>query len=715
MTLFPALTAATGQQETPAALQAAGPDQVAVAGAADEVDLASLLENVVVSATKTALKEDQAPAITTVVSREEIRRWGYQSVAEVLSHVAGVYVIDDHSVPNVGIRGVSGGLRSESGLIKVMIDGRSVAFRSTAGNWLGAELVPLSAVQQIEIIRGPASALYGADAFLGVINVVTRQPEQMDGGEMIVSAVRTAASPGLGHDVSVGTTAGRWQLFASYRHSSEDRSGLLLPGGSPAPNLPPYAPADRRAQGLTLRSEVAFGTVGYRINRRTNLALTGYFSGLDRNAEFADWAQLTNGLDEQGRLGGTRISLRQGFGNLALTVSATQTLDLRLSATGFAGGPTSADRIDVGSELYFVRRQFGYRGLEALAEASWRPTGTLTAVMGAGVIADHQQTPAVYHVMKSSFGELRAGDSQLVSTSIGNVTLWNPGAHSLALWVPRPWLSLTAGARYDYHNIYGGRPSARLGGVVALTSTLRLKVLYGSAFKAPSPQLLWGLPLAVGDISGNSRLRPSYLHTVEGQLAYRPTPFLLLTTGLAYSYVLDQAAFALVGVNQVAQNVAQVESISWESEVKIDWRRRIAMYANVTLNRTRQRISDPGYSAQLTSYPNIAYPLAVAHAGSSAAVPGLPLRLSVEGSFVSARPSSGANALSQGGRYFLDPYFLLGASVRTIGLELFPQRETSLALTGRNLLGAQAANPGFSGIDYPLLGRTVMLQLSQEL
>jgi outer membrane receptor for ferrienterochelin and colicin len=149
-----------------------------------ELDLEALLENVVVTATKSEIAEDQAPAITTVISREEIQRWGYQSVDEVLHHVAGVYVVNDHIIPNLAVRGISGGLRSESGLVKVMIDGHSVAFRSTAGHWLGPELVPLSAVQQIEIIRGPASSLYGADAFLGVINVVTRRPERMQGGEI---------------------------------------------------------------------------------------------------------------------------------------------------------------------------------------------------------------------------------------------------------------------------------------------------------------------------------------------------------------------------------------------------------------------------------------------------------------------------------------------------------------------------------------------------
>jgi outer membrane receptor for ferrienterochelin and colicins len=122
-----------------------------------------------------------------VVTRDAITQWGYAKVAELLRHVVGLYVIDDHIIPNVSVRGVSGGLRSESGLIKVMIDGRPVAFRVTAGNWLGPELVPLSAVERVEIIRGPGSALYGADAFLGVINVVTRRPGKMNGGEFAVA------------------------------------------------------------------------------------------------------------------------------------------------------------------------------------------------------------------------------------------------------------------------------------------------------------------------------------------------------------------------------------------------------------------------------------------------------------------------------------------------------------------------------------------------
>jgi len=682
----------------------------------DELDLAGLLENVVVTATKSELREDEAPAITTVIRREEIRRWGYQSVEDVLEHVAGIYVIDDHILPNVGIRGVSGGLRSESGLVKVMIDGRSVAFRSTSGNWLGVELIPLSAIQQIEIIRGPASALYGADAFLGVINIVTRRPDQMEGGDATITANRQRQS--LGWDVDVGAAAsaaaGRLQFLGSFRSVDEDRSGLRLPAGSPSAVLPSYASADHEARDLTLRSRVGFGKLSYRLGPRAYAAVTGYYSGIDRGAEFADWEQLSHGLDAAGHLNGTTISLRHGFGALELGAQPTRTLDLRLSGMYFQGGPTARDRIDVNSDIYYARREFGYRGFDAAAEANWRPRPSITALAGAEMISDYETLPVIYRVTKSAFGDTPAGDARPDSDAAGRVKLSNLGAHGLVVWMPRRWLNVTAGARYDYHNIYGGRPSARLGGVVSLTPWLHFKLLYGSAFKAPSPQLLYGSPITIGDISGNPNLKPSYVHTVEGQLIYRPNAYLVATTGLAVSEVLDQAAFAQVGVNQVAHNVSQVQSLSWESELRFDYRRQLTGYANLSVNHTRRKLEDAGYVARLTDYPNIAYPTVVGHLGGGVPLPRLPLRLTVEGSFVSARPSSETNTLAAGGRYDLPAYVLLGASLRTTSLEILPSRDTSLALIVRNVLGTTIVDPGFAGVDYPRLGRTILVTLNQQ-
>ncbi len=682
-----------------------------------ELDLEALLENVVVTATKSEIGEDRAPAITTVIDREEIARWGYQSVDEVLRHVAGVYVVNDHIIPNLAVRGISGGLRSESGLVKVMIDGHSVAFRSTAGNWLGPELVPLAAVQQIEIIRGPASSLYGADAFLGVINVVTRRPDQMQGGELSLVAHRQGGTT-WGQDLAVGASAGRWQLLASLRTSSEDRSGLTLPATSPSPKLPAYAPSDLKANDLRLGSTVALAKASYAFGQRASLSLTGYYSQIDRAAEFADWEQLTHNLDSHGRRNGTDISLRQGTLGLYLEAALTRELDLRVSGLGFYGGPTARDRIEIGSDLFYVRRDFGYRGFDANAELAWRPHESLSVLVGAGMILDEEKLPTVYDVLKTSLsaapGE-RAGDEVPASAALGDKVLSNVGANALVMWTPWRYLTFTGGLRYDHHSVYGDKVSGRLGGVAMLRDDLYLKLLYGSAFKAPSPQLLYGSPIVPGDIAGNEQLKPSYVHTFDVQLSYRPVRYLLLKSGVAYSYLLDQAAFAQRGINEVALNMSRLGALSWETELRLDYRRKLAAYANLTINRTVVRLDEENYAADLSSYANAAYPVVVGNVGASTELPHLPLRLSAELSYVSSRSSSSANTLEAGGRYALPAYALLGACLRTRGLHLLEKRETVLVLVLRNLTDVRYADPGFAGIDYPQLGRTALLQVVQEL
>jgi len=178
--------------------------------------------------------------------------------------------------------------------------------------------------------------------------------------------------------------------------------------------------------------------------------------------------------------------------------------------------------------------------------------------------------------------------------------------------------------------------------------------------------------------------------------------------------LLDQAAFAQRGINQVALNISRVGSISWESELRFDYKRKLAAYGNLTINHTVSSFSEDTYVANLSSYSNAAYPVVVANTGVSAEIPRLPLRAGVEVSAVGSRPSSTANTLEAGGRYALSPYVLVGGSVRTRGLHLIGQKETTLSLIGRNLGNAHYADPGFAGIDYPQLGRTLLLQASQE-
>ena len=109
---------------------------------ADEglADLEDLLETRVETsiASKVVESVEEAPSIVTVVTDVETRRWGYRTVGEVREHMVAFYLLDDHTIPNLAVRGIGGGLGGETGLIKVMIDGHSVAYRYAGGNWLSS-------------------------------------------------------------------------------------------------------------------------------------------------------------------------------------------------------------------------------------------------------------------------------------------------------------------------------------------------------------------------------------------------------------------------------------------------------------------------------------------------------------------------------------------------------------------------------------------------
>src|SRR4051812_3644459 len=299
----------------------------------EDLDLVKLLNVQVSTATKTAESIDDAPAVITVVTRADIQRWGYQTVADVLQHTVGFYLIDDHILPNAGVRGMTGGFGSESGMIKVMIDGRSVAYRSTSGNWLGVELVPLESIAQIEIIRGPVSALYGADAFLGVVNIITLKPEDVPKVRAKVALGLTETNPGGRFDVVGGTKFGRFDFMLGAAGEATDRTGLTLPAESPAPRLPDDIGTRRTTQNLERRSLVLQGRVGYRVPDKAEINVSAYASGIKRGGDFASWAQLTNEVDAQGRQRGTVVSLGQFRLNLDSLVHAAPGFDIALSGT----------------------------------------------------------------------------------------------------------------------------------------------------------------------------------------------------------------------------------------------------------------------------------------------------------------------------------------------------------------------------------------------
>ena len=587
-----------------------------------DLDLDQLLHGeIATSYSRNAERVDDAPASVTVITRDQIRIWGYRSVAEMLEDIAGFYVTDDQIIPNVAVGGITGGPRAESGGLKVMIDGRPVAFRPTGGNWLGPELVPLSAVERVEIVRGPASTVYGADAFLGVINVITRSAEDLCGAEMRLSG-SYAGGPGGGLDTTVGGRTGRISAMVSLRLDRLDQSGLGLPASSPDAQLRSGVLPTQPSSGLMSDSGTAFARVTLHIDADNRVSLTGMLSGINRGGDFSSWSQLATGLDAMGRQRGTLVSLYHGYLNLSGEFQPSRTLQITANAGLFGGEPTPSDRIDINSDVFYVRRVMGFASMLADATATWTPLQRLRIVGGADYLLDHETLPGALRVLYSDYGAFQAGDVlQAASTLQGTHDFQNLGVFLLGAWTPlgeqnrTAVLRTDAGVRYDYNDTYGNQINGRLGASLRLFDRLTIKANFASAFRAPSPLLLYGVPLGVGDILGNSTLRPEQIFTWEGSVLVRPWSWLRIQSSLSYSYVRDEAEFVLVGDNSVAQNLAEIGVWAWATDVRINWRDQLAVYANFTLVQGNRNFDQPGYVSSLIGTGLETYPPEVVNAG----------------------------------------------------------------------------------------------------
>jgi iron complex outermembrane receptor protein len=686
----------------------------------DQLDLNTLLNTPVDVWTpaRAPQRSYDAPSIVTTITREQFSIWGYRSVAELLSHLLGFYVVDDHTTPNVAVRGNTGGLYADSSVIKVLIDGHPISFQPTGGIGLGPELIPLSAVDRIEVIRGPASALYGADAFLGLIHIRTRAPDA-SGGSASFALGRVGEKLATDVDLSATGKRGMVEALVAVRRTRQDLSGLELPASSPAPRLPAYNRNARAATGLDQPSDSAIGTVTLRPRAGRLLRLFGYFSQMSRGSEFGSFIQLAHGYDRQNTFSENRVSRWQLRAGLQGEERLSPALDLSLRASAFRGGTRDDNRVEVDSELFYVMPRLQFRGADADADLRWTPARSFTLAGGGSVLVDDEQLPSRITVAKqATAGALPGEVIPAASIYQGRKTFFNAGAYLQATGQAYDGrLGLTAGLRYDRHNIYGYQLSRRVGLVGSPRPDLHAKLLHGRAFAAPSPFLLYAVPAFSGDVIGNPALRPQYVNTYEAQLEWAPEGMVSLSTDLAYNVLDDKTEFIQAGINKVARNVARTATLSWESQLQLKVRDWLNGHLSIEWQHTVLTTGQEGYARMLIGREGTIYPWAMVHAGLAVQRESWPLRVAVLGSYIGPRRASETNIILHRGDYTLPAYGLLEVNLATRSIRLLrrPGPEVSLALSGKNLLGATGPTPGFSGVDYPLAPRAFFLQTSLTL
>ncbi len=171
-----------------ALLATAAPAQDATGVDYTEMSLQQLMDIPVVAASKHEQPAREAPSSVTVLTRRDIEAWGWRTLGDLLRSVPGFYVSYDRTYGFVGARGFNR-TRDYGGRILLLVDGHRLndPVYGTFANRLDF-LLDLDLVERVEVVRGPGSSLYGDNAFFGVVNVVTRRGRDLGGAEVAASA-----------------------------------------------------------------------------------------------------------------------------------------------------------------------------------------------------------------------------------------------------------------------------------------------------------------------------------------------------------------------------------------------------------------------------------------------------------------------------------------------------------------------------------------------
>jgi outer membrane receptor for ferrienterochelin and colicins len=142
-----------------------------------DLDLEQLMEiEIVSSASRYEQKLETAPSSVTIVSRDDIQKFGYRKLSELIQGVRGFYATNDRSYSYTGVRGFGRPADYDTRVL-VLLNGHRLNDSIYSSSLLGLDfLLDIDLVEKVEIVRGPSSSIHGTNAFFGVINVVTRDP-----------------------------------------------------------------------------------------------------------------------------------------------------------------------------------------------------------------------------------------------------------------------------------------------------------------------------------------------------------------------------------------------------------------------------------------------------------------------------------------------------------------------------------------------------------
>jgi len=497
---------------------------------------------VVVTASKMEEHVDKTVATTTVITQDDIQHIGARNLLDVLRLVPGIGITQTQiGVREIEVRGVKT-LLSEK--VQIMLNGHPLDhnLQNAGSAWVYDDL-PVDTIKRVEVVRGPGSALYGANAFLAVINIITQNAKDLNG-------LHTSAGWG-----SFDTQQYRASWGKQFKNSAEaalhfnftDTNGINSP-----------IPADSSSvQGL-------------------NSAAPGK-SQLTEGRYDLEW-QLGY---QDFKLDGRYINKKAGtfFGTAAVLSDDRTQQDYNDYFLRLSRAWKIKDNFTIDTQLF--HDFFSYDNLWQIAPAQFIRNGVQDTRTGGEIQANYHINDAQTVISGFSYAKEQQGNlidqagsdpahlTQVLSSTEARMRQrW--GVYIEDVWDPLKNLRITMGARYDRYSDFGGTFNPRMGFNWEFIKDYSVKFSYGSAYRAPAFGELGSVNNLV--LLGNPGLQPEVVKTFESGIIAHPIKG-LTAQATYYHSAINQLISPVAGQTAVFQyaNNGSVIAEGVELEARYDF------------------------------------------------------------------------------------------------------------------------------------------------
>jgi outer membrane receptor for ferrienterochelin and colicin len=547
------------------------------------------LDEIVVTATKTPKKLENVPAVVTIIGPEEIEATPARTVGDLLVDLPGVFPSEPQGVGVVTPQTVTMRGNGFTGHTLVLVDGQRINSPSNDYTYLTA--IPVRAVERIEVIRGPFSALYGSSASGGIINIITK-----DGGNRthVEPWGRTGDFGRHDYGLDTGAVWGDFSLGLFVDHKNVDNYYLYDDQGLDDTNRDYEHNRLHAKLTGTLGAETYMSLSGGTIDAETGYGI-GENLGVERYKDF-----------------------EQHYLNFQITSRLTDKLELKGQADWLTSSHEYYGETLVNVVTFPPPPQFNYQSSLNDTDSdryhmdltlNWYLSPEHILTLGGEAIQTHMGKS----ICDADTGELIEVQGRPGEENDEEETLYS--VYTQYDWMVFESVELVVGARFDDYESYGSELSPK--------GTLRwqynqggnLKLSAGKGFRAPNLSQLYSVPWSISPFivyQGNPDLEAETLwsyevsleqYALEKKLFFRLAPYYTDAENFITS-VREADPLNPGGQIMYPDNVDEVEIKGVDVEISYKVIPALTLFANYNYNETRDSKADEildGYPSNTVS------------------------------------------------------------------------------------------------------------------